>query len=113
LNYYSLNRNSPSVDFREAAIRGQAPDGGLYFPEFIPELDNYFFKLIEELTEEEIAYNVIKPYIGDSIPEVDLKRIVKETVNFPIPLVRLPMMFPHLNYFMVPHLLSKMLEQGS
>ena len=88
MNYYSLNRKSPSIDFREAAIRGQAPDGGLYFPEFIPELDNYFFKLIEELTEDEIAHNVIKPYVGDSIPEDDLKRIVKETVNFPIPLVR-------------------------
>ena len=88
MNYYSLDRKSPSVDFREAAIRGQAPDGGLYFPEFIPELDNYFFKLIGELTENEIAYNVIKPYVGDSIPEDDLKRIVKETINFPIPLVR-------------------------
>jgi threonine synthase len=37
MQYYSLNRQSPPVDFRTATIAGQAPDGGLYFPETIPQ----------------------------------------------------------------------------
>lgn len=40
--YYSTNKNSPKVDFREATIKGQAPDKGLYFPEQIPQLDKTF-----------------------------------------------------------------------
>ena len=41
--YYSTNNNSPKVDFKEATIRGQAPDKGLYFPETIPLLDKKFY----------------------------------------------------------------------
>jgi len=87
LNYYSLNRRSPIVDFKEAAIKGQAPDKGLYFPETIPQLDKSFIAQIENYDNVEIAFRVIRPYIGNSIPESELHRITKETVNFKIPLV--------------------------
>ena len=36
--YASLNNNSPSVTFKDAVIRGLAPDKGLYFPKKIPKL---------------------------------------------------------------------------
>ena len=39
MQYYSTNNQSPVMDFREATIKGQAPDKGLYFPERIPEVD--------------------------------------------------------------------------
>ena len=87
MNYYSLNRQSPLVDFKEATINGQAPDKGLYFPEFIPSLDSNYFKEIENISNEEMAYTVIKPYVGTTIPDTILKDIVTETINFPIPLV--------------------------
>ena len=35
MNYYSLNKKSKNVSFKEALIRGLAPDKGLYFPEKI------------------------------------------------------------------------------
>ena len=37
MQYYSLQKQSPNVDFRTAAITGQAPDKGLYFPMEIPK----------------------------------------------------------------------------
>ena len=89
MNYYSLNKQSPVVDFKEAAIRGQAPDKGLYFPEHIPVFDSSFFYNIEKMMDEEIAYQVIQPYVSESIPENILRQIVKETLSFPIPLVKL------------------------
>src|SRR5688500_16058733 len=88
MNYFSTNKQSPVVDFKEAAIRGQAPDKGLYFPENIPVLPDTFFKEIEKLSKEEIAFKVIAPYVGDSIPENELQRIASETVNFDFPLVQ-------------------------
>jgi threonine synthase len=89
MKYYSLNRQSPAVNFKEAAVRGQAPDKGLYFPEHIPVFDSSFFHGIEKMAEEEIAYQVIQPYVGSDIPARELKRIIKETINFKIPLVKL------------------------
>ena len=38
MQFYSLNKQAPKVDFKEAAINGQAPDGGLYFPAAIPQV---------------------------------------------------------------------------
>ena len=43
---------------------------------------------IENLSNEEIAFSVIKPYVGDTIPDEKLMQIVSETINFPIPLVQ-------------------------
>ena len=58
--YASLNNNSPSVTFKDAVIRGLAPDKGLYFPKKIPKLSKSFFNNIESLNENEIAYEAIK-----------------------------------------------------
>lgn len=88
MKYYSLNHNAPVVDFKEATIRGLAPDKGLYFPEYIPELEKEFIQNINNYSEEEIAFKVINPYAGAVIPENELKRIVEETINFEIPLVK-------------------------
>ena len=87
MKFYSTNRLSPEVDFKQATIQGQAPDKGLYFPGYIPKLDESFINNINDYSDEAIAYEVIKPYVGDSIPEDVLKQIVAETVNFDIPLV--------------------------
>lgn len=88
MKYYSLNHQSPITDFKEATIRGQAPDKGLYFPEYIPQVDKELIENIEQYSNEEIAFRVIRPYVGEVIPEEELKRIVKETINFSIPLVK-------------------------
>lgn len=87
MNYYSTNKLSAKADFKTAAINGQAPDKGLYFPEYIPQMSKELISNIEEYSNEAIAYEVIRPYTGDSIPAGVLKNIVAETVNFPIPLV--------------------------
>jgi threonine synthase len=107
LNFYSTNKQSPSVDFKEATINGQAPDKGLYFPEYIPKLDNAFIKNIHELSNEAIAFEVIKPYVGDSIPEDVLRKIVAETVNFDIPLVQINEHISSLELFHGPTLAFK------
>ena len=87
MNYYSLNNPSTRATFKEATIRGQAPDKGLYFPESIPTLSKEFFDNIGTMSREEIAYQVIRPFTGNTIPESELRRIVAETVNFDFPLV--------------------------
>ena len=87
MQYYSLNNKSHKVTFKEAVIKGLAPDKGLYFPESITPLPNTFFENIENLSNEEIAYQVINQFIGNEIPETELKQIIAETLCFDFPCI--------------------------
>jgi threonine synthase len=107
MQFYSTNKQSPVVSFKEATIKGQAPDKGLYFPEYIPQLDAAFIKNIEKYSNEEIAYRVIAPYVGEEMSEETLRRIVAETVNFPIPLVPVSDTISSLELFHGPTLAFK------
>lgn len=89
MKYYSLNRISPAVNFKEATLLGQAPDKGLYFPESIPQLRQELIENIESYSDEAIALEIISPYVADTIPRAILEKIVAETVNFEIPLVKI------------------------
>ena len=105
--YYSLNKNAPIVNFKTATITGQAPDKGLYFPETIPAVDKKLLQHIENYSNAAIAYNVIKPFVADAIPEEVLKDIVEETVNFEIPLVKISDSISSLELFHGPTLAFK------
>lgn len=107
MNYYSLNRQSPIVTFKEAAVQGQAPDKGLYFPERLPQIDKTFIDNIENISDVEIAFEVMKPYVGGSLNDEDLYHIVKETINFPIPLKNINSEIASLELFHGPTLAFK------
>ena len=105
--YFSLNKKSPPVNFREATIGGLAPDKGLYFPETIPVHSNDFFKKIKTKTKAEIAFEVIRPYIGNTIPDEVLHTICAETVNFDFPLKKINASCYSLELFHGPTLAFK------
>jgi len=107
MNYYSLNHNSPKVNFAEASLRGQAPDKGLYFPEHIPELPKDFIAKIRDYSKEEIGFTVMKPYVGETIADTDLQKIVNETINFDFPLVKISENISTLELFHGPTLAFK------
>ena len=87
MKYYSLNHNAPKVSFQDAVIQGLAADKGLYFPETITPLAAAFFDTIENLSNEEIAYQAIKQFVDDEIPEEILKEIIAETLCFDFPVI--------------------------
>src|SRR5690606_25237934 len=87
MNYYSLNKQAPNASFKDAVIKGLAPDKGLYFPESITPLPKEFFDNIDNLSHAEIAFEAIKQFVLPEIPETVLKTIVEETVSFDFPVV--------------------------
>ena len=87
MQYRSLNQNAPSVSFKEAVINGLAPDKGLYFPTEIPRLETSFIENLDNFSNEEIAFTVIKPFINNEIPDFELKKIIQETLCFDFPTV--------------------------
>ncbi len=107
MNYYSLNGQSPIVDFREATIKGQAPDKGLYFPDKIPLLNKQFISNIGDISKADLAFQIMQPYVGDCISKEDLYAIVTETINFEFPLVKLNNSIYALELFHGPTLAFK------
>lgn len=89
MNYFSLNKKAPNTSFKNAVIKGLAPDKGLYFPESITPLPPSFWNDLDNSTYTEIAFNAIKQFVALDIPEIELQRIVEETLSFDFPIVEL------------------------
>ncbi len=107
MTYYSTNNKNITADFRQATITGQAPDKGLYYPSDIPVLPQALLNGLSELSKEEIAFTVIRPYVAGTIPDDVLHKIVSETINFNFPLIPINETISALELFHGPTLAFK------
>lgn len=89
MKYYSLNKKAPNTTFKDAVIKGLAPDKGLYFPENITPLPASFFENIDALSYNEIAFEALQQFVSPDIPKDVLKTIIAETLSFDFPVVQL------------------------
>ena len=89
MEYFSTNRKSAHASFREATLNGQPDDLGLYFPERIPKLSAKFRRDFATKSKEQIAFEVIKPFVGETIDDATLFQICAETVCFDFPLIEI------------------------
>ncbi|WP_289046418.1 threonine synthase [uncultured Olleya sp.] len=89
MKYYSLNKKAPNTTFRDAVIKGLAPDKGLYFPENITPLPASFFENIDALSYNEIAFEALQQFVSPDIPKDVLKTIIAETLSFDFPVIQL------------------------
>ncbi len=86
--FYSLKNSKNKTDFKNAVIQGIADDRGLYFPDKITPLKKEFWNTIEQLSNEEIAFELIKQFV-DHINDKHLKKIINETLSFKFPVVQI------------------------
>ncbi|MFV9551114.1 threonine synthase [Algibacter sp. PT7-4] len=107
MNYYSLNHKAPNTTFKNAVIKGLAPDKGLYFPESITPLPKAFWDNFDNLSYTEIAFQAIKQFVSPDIPEKVLKTIVEETLSFDFPVVELNKNISTLELFHGPTMAFK------
>ncbi|MCE2845374.1 MAG: threonine synthase [Sediminibacterium sp.] len=105
--YYSLGKISPNVDFKTAAITGQATDKGLYFPSEIPQFTKDQIERFKTLDKATLAFEVMKPYVAGTIDDASLQTICAETVNFDFPLVAITEQIVALELFHGPTLAFK------
>lgn len=89
MNYYSLNHKAPNTTFKDAVVKGLAPDKGLYFPESITPLPASFFENIDTLSYTDIAFEALQQFVSPDIPKDVLKTIIAETLSFEFPVVKL------------------------
>lgn len=89
IQYYSTNLKAPKVSFRDALLRGQAADGGLYMPERIPLFTKEELLALKGLPYHEIAFSIAEKFLGNEIPSYDLHDIVKDAYNFDVPIEKI------------------------
>ncbi|MFV0593051.1 MAG: threonine synthase [Draconibacterium sp.] len=88
MKYYSTNKNTPEVSLKEAVVKGLAADNGLFMPERIERFEASFFENIQNLSFQEIAYEVALKFFGEDIEADKLHEIVFDTLSFNCPLVK-------------------------
>lgn len=86
ITYYSTNLKAERVSFKEALLKGIAPDKGLFMPDLIPQITADEIESFGTMEYWEIAYTVIHKFLKDDIPADDLKAICKDAYDFDVPL---------------------------
>jgi len=88
IKFFSTNGHLDRVDFKGALLAGQAPDKGLYMPEMFPSLSPETIRNFPQMSYHQIAYQVIKPYLGDLMEESALEEMLKDAYSYEVPLER-------------------------
>jgi threonine synthase len=88
MRFYSTERKTPSVSFRDALFNGLAPDGGLYMPETIPRLPDQFLVNLSKQSLHSAGNQIASAFI-EEIPIDEIRNIVTRALNFPCPLIQL------------------------
>ena len=105
--YYSTNGQASDATLAEAVVKGLASDKGLFMPEKIKALPQEFFDNIQDMTFQEIAFEVAKAFFGEDIENETLKKIVYDTLAFDAPTVKVDENIYSLELFHGPTLAFK------
>ncbi|SEP79535.1 threonine synthase [Loktanella sp. DSM 29012] len=76
MRYISTRGQAPVLTFEQAMLTGLARDGGLYVPESIPTLSTDQIAAMAGQSYEEIAYTVMRPFIGDTFSDDQFRDLI-------------------------------------
>ena len=105
--YYSTNKKAPKATLEKAVVKGLAEDRGLYMPEQIRQLPKEFFDNIQDMSFQELSYQVADAFFGEDVDAESLKRIVYDTLSFDCPVERVTDNIYSLELFHGPTLAFK------
>ncbi len=76
MRYISTRGEAPTLGFADVLLAGLATDGGLYLPESWPQFSADEIRSMAGKSYAEIAFQVIKPFVGGEISDADLKAMI-------------------------------------
>ncbi|MCP5075171.1 MAG: threonine synthase, partial [Rhodobacteraceae bacterium] len=76
MKYISTRGQAPELTFEEAMLTGLARDGGLYVPESWPQLSTDQIAGFAGKPYEDVAFEVMKPFIGDTFTDDEFRGII-------------------------------------
>ncbi|MGM8851522.1 threonine synthase [Salinicola halophyticus] len=78
MRYISTRGQAPALNFEEVVLTGMATDGGLYVPETVPQLSHEELASMAGLSYAEIAFRVMKPFVGGEIDDETFRGLVRD-----------------------------------
>jgi len=78
MRYISTRGTAPSLSFEEAMLTGLARDGGLYVPQDVPTLTHAQIAAMAGKPYEEVAYDVMRPFIGETFTDDEFRQLIKQ-----------------------------------
>lgn len=81
MKYVSTRGNAPELEFDEVLLAGLARDGGLYVPVEWPTFSPDDFRAMAGLSYNETAFRVVRPFIGASMSDDELKALIEDTYS--------------------------------
>jgi len=81
MKFISTRGDAPVLNFEEVILAGLAADGGLYVPESLPTFSEQEIASWAGLSYQELAFNVIHPFIDDEISDQDLRVIIDKAYD--------------------------------
>ena len=77
MKYVSTRGEAQELDFEDVMLTGLARDGGLYLPKEWPKFTDKDLSNMAGSSYEEIAFTVMKPFIGSTFSDEEFKKIIK------------------------------------
>ncbi|SHF75310.1 L-threonine synthase [Modicisalibacter ilicicola DSM 19980] len=78
MRYISTRGQAPALNFEDVVLTGMASDGGLYVPETVPQLSADELADMAGLSYAEVAFRVMKPFVGGEIDDDTFREIVRD-----------------------------------
>src|SRR5678815_816313 len=107
MNWVSTRGSSPPITFIDALFAGTAPDGGLYMPERLDPLPAGTVDGLRGASIVEIGTTVGAHVLRDEITRQALQPLIREALDFAVPLVRVTERVSVLELFHGPTLAFK------
>ncbi|PTW62254.1 L-threonine synthase [Breoghania corrubedonensis] len=81
MKYVSTRGSAPELEFADVLLSGLARDGGLYVPAEWPQLSRETIAGFAGKPYHEVAFEVIRPFTGDTMPDDVLAGMLRETYS--------------------------------
>jgi len=81
MNYVSTRDKSKTFKFKDVFLKGLADDGGLFVPEDEFNFDSEKLNSLKDLDYNELAKEIISPFVDDFINDDDLSKIIKKSYS--------------------------------
>ena len=73
------SREQQEKNFQDVLLTGLASDGGLYVPKELPAFSSEQLNQLRGLPYSELAFEIIKPFVGGNIPDTALKQMIDDS----------------------------------
>lgn len=81
MKFVSTRGIAESCSFEDAVLAGLASDGGLYVPEELPHFSVDTISSWSQLTYEDLAVNIMYPFVEAEISKKSLEAIIKKSYS--------------------------------